>query len=539
MKGLNKVVQRGEEVAEGGQGACEELWRSSCPAGALSSSTTTAKDSLRWSRLRTKTLRRDRYARSLPPRRCELTVPPHQLPPKIDLLSSLPVETLTAIFKMTYSDSSPSTGPISQALLPFDREIRFRHLEVKSIDKLRMLPGILETGEKVLKGVEMGQWVMEVKFEQVDGPSTVLTERQIKSFFAALPHLEQLTLGEQNTSIQRFVLSNAGGRASLRKMKKLSFHDLKGKNPFEPTLLCLLPSYPSLTSLSIVSDKSYSDLHRLKASKKKVDKLNNITELSLTSEGSDLPLIQRLVEACPSLDTLKLSVTSHQPDFPPLIPLLPSTLTHLELRTLPFYDSFSRPCEVLLPEFSSLHTLYLGEETFTTAVFPTLRQLPFLTSLGFGKGALVPVPELIALVDSAAPLPCLKTLTLDIVEGKSGWRFAEDGDYRLHPEADPITHMGPGWTFPFFSAVFNDKPVQEAIEKIEAAGVKVEGTTVDAIRFVMDYYIEMSMCADAWALETGDFSELRRDMGEEYVQELLLLSGYCEGYDECECGECY
>lgn len=99
VKGLDKVVQRGEEVAEGGQGACEELWRSSCPAGALSSSTTTAKDSLRGSRLRTKTLRRDRYARSLPPRRCELTVPPHQLPPKIDLLSSLPVETLTAILR--------------------------------------------------------------------------------------------------------------------------------------------------------------------------------------------------------------------------------------------------------------------------------------------------------------------------------------------------------------------------------------------------------------------------------------------------------
>jgi hypothetical protein len=441
---------------------------------------------------------------------------PPQLPTSRDYLSSLPVETLTAIFRLAYTDTFPASGPISRALLPFDREQRFRRLEVKSMERLRALANIVENGGT-------GQWVKELKMEKVDVPSPALTERQLKSFSSSLPHLSLLDLGDGCQSTQRLVLSNSITRAGLREMVKLSLSDPDEKNPFEPSLFRLLPSYPSLSSLTVTSAKEWKELVHVKISKKKVDKLSNIKELSLKSEGADHPLlVERLVDACPSLEALILdTASSHQPDYLGVLPLLPTTLTRLELRTRPFYDEFSRPGEIHLLRFTSLSSLYLGEGTFTHSLFPILRQLPHLTSLGFGKGAIVPVPELVALVDSAAPLPNLKTLILDIVEGKRGWRVFEDGKGKLHPDAHPGSHLGPGWESPRFSVAFGTKAVKDAIRTIEAKGVKVEGTTVEALEIDLDWFVELSACAEVVAFETGDFDELRELMGNEYVDDML------------------
>jgi hypothetical protein len=443
-------------------------------------------------------------------------LPPSQLPTPRDYLSSLPVETLTAIFKLAYTGSSPSTGPISRALLPFDREQRFRRLEVKSMERLRALANIVENGGT-------GQWVKELKMEKVDVPSPAFTERQLKSFFSSLPHLSRLDLGEGCQSTQRLVLSNSITRAGLREMVKLSLADPDEKNPFEPSLFRLIPSYPLLSSLSVASRKKWQELTRVKISKKQVEKLSNIKELSLKSEGADHPLlVERLDKACPSLEAVVLDTAdSHQPDYLGVLPLLPATLRRLELRTKAFYDGFAHPCEAHLLPRTSLSSLYLGEGTFSHSLFPILRQLPHLTSLGFGKGAIVPVPELVALVDSATPLLNLKTLVLDIVKGQRGWRVFEDGKGQLHPDAHPGSHLGPGWESPRFSVAFGTKAVKDALRTIKAKGVKVEGTTVEALEIDLDWFVELSACAEVVAFETGDFDELRELMGNEYVDDML------------------
>lgn len=407
------------------------------------------------------------------------------------------------------------------------------------MDKLRALAVILEKGE-------MGQWVREIKMEQVDILRPALTDRQLKAFFAALPHLEHLDLGAGCSNTQRLVLSQSITRASLRSMTRLSLHEPEDNNPFEPAQFRLLNAYPSLTSLSINSNRDIDDLYAVTISKKKVEKLSGITELRLNSEAADTPLIKRLlVEACPSLKTLVLDTTSHNPDYRGVLPRLPPTLTHLELRTRAFYDAFTRPCDTLLLPFSALHTLYLGEGTFTTAIFPLLRQFSHLTSLGFGKGAVVPIPELVALVDSAAPLTSLRVLILDIVEGKRGWKFFDDRNGNFHPDADPNTHLGLGWVPPRFSCDFSDREVREAIETLKKKGVKVEGTTVAAIEIDLDFFCELSIVCEMHCLETGDFNPLRELMGDKYVDERLQemdaeLGFYDDesyGYDEYyECG---
>ncbi|GAA5921853.1 hypothetical protein JCM5296_002115, partial [Sporobolomyces johnsonii] len=127
------------------------------------------------------------------------------------------------------------------------------------------------------------------------------------------------------------------------------------------------------------------------------------------------------------------------------------SLTSLSLKSLAFYN-FTQPCETLLPRFSNLEHLYLGEATFTPTIFDVVRQLPALISLGFGPGALFKTSRLEALIDGPARLPTLKQVTLDVVHGKRGYRYYEDGDGVLHPEHDQNAwHVAPDWVVPRFT----------------------------------------------------------------------------------------
>ncbi|GAA6043803.1 hypothetical protein JCM8097_007718 [Rhodosporidiobolus ruineniae] len=449
--------------------------------------------------------------------------------PSRDRLSELPIEILTDIFELAYADQ-PSTGPLCRALLPLDRSRRFRRVKVEGDRQLVQLAKALESGS-------MAQWVDELELQQIDRDGGLaLNERQFKAFFAALPSLSHLELGAGSQATLRLVLSNSLTRASLRSTTHLSFCALDDqKNPFEPAPFRLLPSYPSLRSLSISTDRKWHELHRVKSARRKAQPLPNVKELILKSEGADLPLVNRLVEACPSLESLTLKVTSHQPDFPPLLPSLPATLKSLELRTLAFYDVYSRPCDSLLSRFVNLEHLYLGEGTFSSAILGAVRSLPKLTSLGFGKSAVVSAKGLEALIDGPARFQQLKTLTLDIVEGKRGWSITTDGYYHLHPDAESPFWLGPGWVPPRFTRPdgdFYEKDVQSLIATAKASGVDVRGTTVEAVGIVDDFYRELGTCGDLHAIQTGDFSVLLEYCGEEYVKQLKLDYEWDEYYND-------
>ncbi|GAA5909780.1 hypothetical protein JCM6882_002671 [Rhodosporidiobolus microsporus] len=457
----------------------------------------------------------------------------HQLASR-DHLSPLPVEILSEIFKLAYTPSSPPTGPICRALLPFDRSARFHRLEVKSVQQLRKLAELVEEGA-------MGRYVRELKLEDVDSESGVgLKERQLKSFFASLPHLLELDLGKGCHATLRLLLSHALTRASLRSMTKLSVEAVDGKNPFDPAPYRLLNSYPALTSLSITSEKPWHDLARVKVPKKKVEPLGNIHELTLTSKGADLPLVAFFVGACPTLTSLVLVATSWPTDFRALIPLLPVDLKRLEFRTPPSQPTDpNQPCDDLLSRFTNLEHLYLSDGMFRSNIFDLVRTFPRLSSLGFGFLAFIDCKDLLTLVDGPTCFKQLKTLTLDIAKGKRGWCVQADGHGSLHPDADPHLHLGPGWDVPFFTRReegFHEADAADVLEAAKRNGIEVKGTTEEAVAIVWDYYTQVGMAAEMYAFETGDFDELREIMGDEYVNGLLYELDESAG---CECGGCW
>ncbi|GAA5838283.1 hypothetical protein JCM11251_003452 [Rhodosporidiobolus azoricus] len=458
-----------------------------------------------------------------------------QLPPR-DYLSTLPVEILSEIFRLACVFSEPPTGPICRALLPFDRSSRFHLLQIKSVEQLRKVADLVD-------GTAMGGYVRELKLEEVDsGTGPGFKDRQLKSFFASLPLLTHLELGKGCQFSLRLILSNSLARASLRNMTSLSIEAVEAKNPFDPAPLRLVNLYPALQSLTLYSEKPWYELKRVKMPKKKVESLNSLQELTLTSKGADLPIVSFLVSACTSLSSLTLSLLSWPADFQHLLPLLPGNLKRLELKTVPSDSSKpNQPCDHLLSRFANLEHLYLGEGLFHPNILDLVRTFPRLTSFGLGILAVVDCKELLALVDGPTRFLQLKTLILDVSRGKRGWRVHEDGHGRLHPDADPHWHTGPGWVVPFFTYKgegshdegFHEDDAKDLIQTARRNGVTVGGTTEEAIRVIHEWYMEMSFAATVHAIETGDFEELREYMGDDYVDELLY-----DMHDDCGCGDC-
>ncbi|GAA6013983.1 hypothetical protein JCM10207_000194 [Rhodosporidiobolus poonsookiae] len=460
--------------------------------------------------------------------------------PTSDRLSTLPVEILTEIFQLAYTDTSPSEGPICHALLPFDHIQRFRRVKVDSPSRLNWLAVLLENGS-------MGAWIKEMEMNKVDGENGALPlqHRQLRTFFAALPHLTHLMLDEGCPALLKHVLSQTLARNSLRKMESITFvAPLEWKNPFEPTQFFLLATYPSLHTLRIKSTKGFHEMRRVRPIVKKFQPFPLIQTLSLEGgDGVELPkLIKRAIDACPSLVHLDLTDQSSDPDYTALLPHLPEQLVTLSLRTHAFYDAYSAPCDALFLRFSNLEYLYLGEGTFSPAILTHLSFLPKLKTLGFGLGAILHTADLSILLDESTPLPALRTLILDSVKGKIGWRVLEDGYGDLHSEATAPDYLGPGWLYPSFSdegGPFTEENVEELLKKAAApeSRIKIEGTAEAALEVTTEFWSECADCDLAKLMETGDFTEIRAMMGDEWVEMRLedfgwYEDGFCEG-----CGE--
>lgn len=418
-----------------------------------------------------------------------------QFPLPRDLLSSLPVETLRAMFSFPYTSSSPPAVPINRALALFDREERFRHVEVKSSASFVRLA-------QAIGRYDGEGWVKEIRMSSMGSVS----DQRLGVFFDKASEISHLELGEGTTAAQRFVLDPRVSRQHLQKMVKITLTEKNGSKPFEPPQRTSLSSYPSLASLALVSTTHWTGVKTKKPSNKQFEKLLNITELTLKGSAADLPLIQPIINTLPALTSLILIDNGGSPHFCNILSLLPTTLTRLELRTPAFFGDHCNPVESTLSPFAHIRTLYLGKGTFSVFLFDKLPLLPNLHSLGFGPDALEKADVLERLVNASSSL---RVLVLDIIETvKRGWRTREDGKGQLRQKAKHPKWQGPGWEIP--PALKNPKSgfavekIVQAVEAIEAAGIwvrlsslailfaqsltrfplqfQVEGTTVDALK---------------------------------------------------------
>ncbi|GAA6013933.1 hypothetical protein JCM10207_000175 [Rhodosporidiobolus poonsookiae] len=457
--------------------------------------------------------------------------------PTSDRLSTLPVEILTEIFELAFTDTNPSKGPISRALLPFDRIHRFRRVEIDSPSRLNSLAVLLENGS-------MGAWIKEMNMEAADGQDGALPlqQRQLRTLFAALPNLTHLALDEGCSALFKLVISQTLARNSLRKLEYLSFvAPIEWKNPFEPTQFALLASYPSLRHVKIESVQSFWVMDRVKPLGKKFQPLPLIKSLTLALDG-DGPLwrklTKRLIKACPSLLHLHLTEEGWEPDYTALLPNLPQQLISLSLRTHVLRVEMA-PCDALFPRLHNLEYLYLGAGTFSPAILEHLAFLPKLKTFGLGRLTILSTATLSTLLDTPSPLPSLRRIILDNVEGKIGWRAMFDGKGSLHPSALLPDYLGPGWIEPRFwddstgaRGPISADELQELLDKASnldaRAPVKIEGTSVEALEIARAIEREREDCDFIVARQNNRFPLLRSKYGDEFFEARLAELGWAD-----------
>ncbi|GAA5900321.1 uncharacterized protein JCM6883_002808 [Sporobolomyces salmoneus] len=355
------------------------------------------------------------------------------------LINLIP-ELLSQIFHEIHRDRKATTQAICRTLLPFQQAALYRNV---STWNERAATKLLTT----LSGCpHLASLVRTVKIYNVVG--WMLEEEVIVRVLRNLRIVQEISLTSFR-GIPLVLFDPQLVKGYLSNLARLSVYR-KGELP--EGLLNSLQIYPSLTSLYFEFGDlpSWDGVH-----------LPQIERLGLDgpdSEGGPWTLAAFSSDNFPSLRELELVIPPSS--FVPFLSNLDSA-TQMRLRKLTLHalhaeDSYggqARPCDQVLPSFSSLIDLDLGEDTFTDAIGRALGRLPLLETLRFGSGALLPIPRLKALHQQ---IPSLKNLILDQYE-------ASESELLKASAMGGVEELG------------------KAIEEIRRAGVKVEGTLLQAL----------------------------------------------------------
>ncbi|GAA5878244.1 hypothetical protein JCM16303_002699 [Sporobolomyces ruberrimus] len=412
--------------------------------------------------------------------------------PSRDYISYLPYELLSDIFNRAYKDVQPPRTPISRAFLPFQRRALFHRVKVTSSSQFELLIEAYEGNTR------LGGMVKVLEVDNVD-EKAIKNVRRLKSFFATLVNLEELELGARCPSLVDVIMSLRIANAELPRLNKLGIgFSAEAKKPFEAKRYRHLDAYPSLHRLEL----SHEGKETFSSSTRGVQPLAKIDELVLRGAWAFLPQTLSLVNNFPHLTSLVLDTFDFaDPEYDELVARLPVSLTSLSLRTYGYYDDVSEPCDQYFPRLINLEYLYLGESTYSLDLITSLRQLPKLKTLGFGRGVGPSLVRLEELSIGPNPLSSLEKLVFDQVEGKMGWRIEKDSEgMTLHPDHSTTTGIS---------------------DLVGAKGIRVEGTTVEAFGIFEEFDDEVGLCLTEYACESGDFVECRKMMGEEYVADLI------------------
>ncbi|GAA6013981.1 hypothetical protein JCM10207_000193 [Rhodosporidiobolus poonsookiae] len=445
-----------------------------------------------------------------------------------DHLSRLPAELLTRIFELAYEDEHTTTGPLSRALLPFDRIERFKVVEVASKKQLEQLTELVILNPYLPSSIKTIDFAFANAKEE---PVSLHEHFDPARFFSSMPRLASLAISGPS-SIFDLVLDSAFGRICPPRLASVSLvAPAKWESPSNPEHFRHLCSIPSITSLTLdirrIDDRDL-DEHQSEVP----TRLCHLTHLSLKANGNQLSLYASLARACPALKAFHIDDAFEEPDFSDVLGKLAGDLEDLKLETVVRFDDYSEPCDQVFPHFTQLTDLYLGEGIFDhNTLFFNLCLLPSLTRFTLARGAIVEASDLLSLVSGLARHPSLKILRLDMLSsGKRGYRIIQDGKGTLHPSASSkTTRVAPDWVVPEFTGLSKGRFSVEAVEQLvhfgAQDGIRVEGSAVKGIDFYREWMSEATDCLIAWGRLQGDYGELRAFLGGEAAEQLLRERG--------------
>ncbi|GAA6023580.1 hypothetical protein JCM10207_005721 [Rhodosporidiobolus poonsookiae] len=446
-----------------------------------------------------------------------------------DHLSRLPAELLAWIFELAWG-SQQLAGPLSRALLPFDRNARFKFVEVESFAQLFRLAAIFRANRT------LPHLIKELHYFN-DDPSDIPADFSLEAFFASLEQLSSLVIGGDHIHrIVTFVLSPTfpASVSPLLSCLSIELPD-HAANPWDPAHFQHLAFLPRLGYMSLSAFQNDVELPASPQPAPPVT-LSHLTDLNLwvTNSPGGRGAACALVNSCPSLHTLDLASNN------------PADLAAvLEGSTCPALDRLNLcvlspgsighnppfPFDHFLPRFPTIRHLRLDYGTFTSSTLPAhLAALPSLSTLTFDRDALVGYTTLCALVEGSTRFRSLERVTLDMYTLSCGWQICENGNGELHPHhEDSPLHLGPFWEVDVPAEQLQPREIDRFVRRAEQAGIKVDGTVAATSWVHQVWYHEVTDCLYAWGhhIRDREFVDLARFAGDafEEILEEKRISG--------------
>ncbi|GAA5824761.1 hypothetical protein JCM5353_004433 [Sporobolomyces roseus] len=400
---------------------------------------------------------------------------------KIDRLSSLPPELLHSIFDLAYDPDHIPLKPLSKTLLPYYRRNLYRQIRLSS----------RSSWSKLLKTVKASPALGELVLDLDTSAAYVFPKQgQVEEIVNSFPRLNSLKTGY----IQ-----------PLRCTPTDSVHPSLQHLSYECDVLDIA-AFDFLANLNLSTlEINFHSTHVL-TQPSPLPRLESLNKLSLVSNVDDdtleepiwEPSLINIIDCCPNITSLRLFDTIY-PDYRDVLSKLPHLahqITSLELdspRLAEAYDSFVS--DALLPQFSNLIHLSLGDGTVSISLPSRLRQLPQLASLRLGPDTHLALnaTDLLSLLEGPTRLLPLRHLTFDCFGGKIGRRIkvgdAVIGEVTAGMRAD-------GWERPMLDhgidAILDERDTWEIVQACSASGIELNGDHVGALTIKEDYDLEFA-----------------------------------------------
>jgi len=269
-----------------------------------------------------------------------------------------------------------------------------------------------------------------------------------------------------------------------------------------PSVQCPLLDFTLFPTLQSISVQSYDSHYQPRPTSQQAV-LPLLTHFEISGLYGDSLTIASFCSHCPSLT--HLSLRAHQPNYSALLPLLPSTLTFLNLAIAPLEDleeedAFPDYCDQELPRFNSLRFLGLDDNLFSLELPSYLASLVHLVHLELGNGQIA-ANDFAKLLSDPNSLPALTTLGLDLVGGWIGNRlhFKENGEPVPESVPDNGYSIALDWGLPDFDESgqggFTLEHVRTMLYEAEQARVQIVGNIKEAVRVSEAYYLEVANVA--------------------------------------------
>ncbi|GAA5897717.1 uncharacterized protein JCM6883_006794 [Sporobolomyces salmoneus] len=187
---------------------------------------------------------------------------------------------------------------------------------------------------------------------------------------------------------------------------------------------------------------------------------------------------------------------NNESNYEELLQALPHHLIELELVEEAFSPERSF-CDHLLPHFTRLRRLVLGNTLFSDDLVTHLGHPSLLEHLESGEGS-IPIHRLHSLVSGSTRLPSLHTLYLDLIPHRIGTRIevGENGSLTEGNLSDVDALIGDDWHLAEFECDDGDeytvKGLVEFVRLAKEEGIEIEGPILKAGEARQAYLLEVA-----------------------------------------------